>query len=185
MSVFRVRAAWTGAPVNGPSVSTFFFNDAGGSAQDASDAVADFLGALDANLSNALTWTTEPEVDTLSVGSGTLEDVTAVTPATGVGGNSDTWLPTTTQGLIRWSTGVITNGRALKGRMFVPGFGENNSSAGVPGSATVSGVNTIVNAFVAANTGFFSIWSRTHGTLASVISGSMWNQWAYLSSRRD
>jgi hypothetical protein len=29
------------------------------------------------------------------------------------------------------------------------------------------------------------VWSRTHGTAASVTGSSMWNKWAILRSRRD
>jgi len=185
MSTYRVRANWTGTPVNGPTVSTFHFDSAGGSAQDASDRVATFLAALDANLSTTLTWTTEPEVDTLNTVTGTLEAVTAVTTATGTGGNADNPLPTSTQGLARWTTGVIVDGRALKGHMFIPGFCENNNTDGAPQAATITGVNTILASFVSGTSPDLVIWSRTHGQQEEVVGSSMWNKWAILRSRRD
>lgn len=181
----RVRATWTGSPVTGPTVSTFFFNEAAGTAQDASDQVATFLSALDANLSDQLTWRTEGEVDELNTVTGELEAVTAVSTATGTGSNTDVFLPTSTQGLLRWSTGTIVNGRVLKGRMFVPGFCENNNTDGRPGAATIAAVNTIVSAFITDSPAIFVVWSRTHGVQAQVTGGPMWEQWAYLSTRRD
>jgi hypothetical protein len=185
MATYRVRADWTGTPVNGPTVSTFHFDASDGTAQAASDNVATFLAALDANLSTTLTWTTEPEVDTLNTSTGTLEAVTAVTTATGTGGNADNPLPTSTQGLARWTTGVIVSGRALKGHMFIPGFCENNNTDGAPGAATITGVNTILGNFEDAISPQLVVWSRTHGVQHPVLGSSMWNKWAILRSRRD
>jgi len=183
--VWRVRANWTGVPVVGPSVSTFFFNSAAGTPQDASDQVATFLGALDANLATTLGWATENTVDELDTATGTLLGSTSVTTASGSGANADTPLPRATQGLAQWTTSLVVAGRSLRGRMFIPGFCENNNDAGAPGTATVSGVNTILNNFVSDTPAIFVAWSRTHGVEAQVTGGSMWNQWAVLRSRRQ
>lgn len=183
--VYRVRANWTGAPVTGPAVSTFFFADDVITAQAASNHVSTFLGNLDAVLSTQLTWTTEPEVDTLDTTTGILQNVTSVTTATGTGSNAADPLPRTTQGLARWGTGQIISGRALKGHMFIPGFCEDNNTNGNVAPATVTGVNTALSNFVTAAAPHFVIWSRTHGTSRPVVTSSLWSQWAYLSSRRD
>lgn len=171
--------------MNGPTVSTFHFNTAGGSAQDATDAVAGFLNDIHAEISSSLTWATEPEVDTLNTATGVLEDVTSVTTYTDNGELGDSVLPLTTQGLVRWTTGIITSGRALKGHMFVPGMTEVANAGGNPTSTVQTAIQADVDEFLAGATGFFSIWSRTHGVLASVTAGSMAPTWAYLSSRRD
>jgi len=183
--VWRVRAQWTGAPVIGPAVSTFFFNTAAGTPQDASDQVATFLTALDANLATTLGWATENTVDELDTATGTLLGSTSVTTASGSGGNAGEPLPRSTQGLAQWTTATIVSGRALRGRMFIPGFCENNNDSGVPGSATISGVNTILSNFVSDSPAIFVAWSRTHGVQGQVTGGTMWNQWAVLRSRRQ
>lgn len=183
--VYRVRLQWTGAPVNGPSVSTFFFDDTGGTAQAASDHVAAFAADLDNGLADTLSWRTEPEVDTLDTATGVLTAVTSVTPAGGTGVNTAEPLPPATQGLIRWTTGQIVQGRALKGHTFIPGFCENQQTNGAPSAAVISQFEGFAEDFEDLASPQMVIWSRTHGVAAPALGSSMWEKWAILRSRRD
>lgn len=183
--VYRIRAQWTGAPVNGPTVSTFYFDDTLGTQQDCADSVVDFLGNLDDLLTNQITWNLETEVETLDTVTGTLTDVATVSTGFGTGTATTEFLPTVTQGLIRWNTGQILNGRVVKGHMFVPGMLESQNDYGRPNAAILSAVETISDNFQTTAGVEFVIWSRTNGAAVTVLGSSMAPQWSYLSSRRD
>lgn len=182
---YRVRVNWTGAPVNGPTVTTLFFNEASSTAQQASDAAASLMAALDGGLSDELTWRTESEVDTLDTTTGELVAVDAVTPASGAGVNTAEVLPLASQGLLQWSTGQIVAGRVLKGRTFVPGFCENQQDAGAPTSAVIAQFNGFAAAFIALSPTIPVVWSRTHGVQDTILTGTLAPYWAVLRSRRD
>lgn len=183
--MYRVRVVWTGPTVAGGGLSTFYMLDLGGGEAAAVDGVGDFLDAIDANLVNTLTWSTEPDVDTIDPVTGALTGSSSVTPRSGAGGNIDQPLPLATQGLLRMRTGFIVAGRELKGRLFVPGFCENNNSSGGPDSGTRFNIDTASDALIARTDTSWAVWSRTHGQASAVTAAPMWNKWAVLRSRRD
>lgn len=185
MSVYRVPVVWAGSPVVGGGLSNFYFNSDGGTVAQAVTSVVDFLNSTEDQRSSALTWSCGADVDTLNVGTGTLEDTDSFTPATGTGTDGGQLLPPIAQGLLRVFTGTIVSGRLLRGRLFLPGATENHNNLGRP----VAGYNSDYDAAAAAMIGdansTWSVWSRTHGTLASVSNASVWSEWASLRSRRD
>ena len=186
MSVNRVQVIWAGNAAQGGGLSTFYFNSTVGTAAQQVAAVAAFLNGIQANISTQATWQTSGDVATLNIGTGVLEAVTSVAQSTGAGTASGDMCPPATQGLVRALTNVVVAGRLLRGRIFIPGVPEaSNGSSGGP----VSGYRTAIDAAAAtllgdANTEW-SVWSLTHGVLASVTAANTWSKFATLRSRRD
>lgn len=192
--MLRVRTTFTGLS-GSPYLNTFYFL---GTAEDQAEAnaanghVGTFWNAMEGGFSNQLTWATEGVVDKLGV-DGVLTNSFAVTAQSGVGAETGDPLPHSNQLLIRWSTGTFANGRERKGRTFVPGLTELNSSNGVVTTSTINLLQPAVDALNAAVNPSLAIWSRPRpledppfgGAASSVAGGTIWNQFAVLRSRRD
>lgn len=185
-SILRVRTTWSGYQ-GVPYLSTHYFaRTDGDSAAFAADAVAAlWVGAKDV-ISSSLSWNVEPEVAVLDSTTGTLTGVDNVAGGrSGTGDASGEILPFSTQGLLRLSTADVVSGRILRGHTFIPGGTEAHNNLGVP----TPGYRTVINAaftdmFESPSTALI-VWSRTHGAIGPVLSGSCWDQWAVLRSRRD
>lgn len=115
-------------------------------ATEASARVRAFFNALAAVIKSTSTLTIDPTV--IQINSGTGEATGAFTgsaPAAVTFTGSTDALPLSTQALIRLQTGVFVRGRALKGRIFLPGLMENANTDGVGPSGTVlTTLNTAV-----------------------------------------
>lgn len=185
MSVYRVPVFWQGTYVVGGGVSSFYFNSAAGTPAQAVTAVVDFLNGSEDRRHSSITWSCGADIDTLNVGTGALEATDNFTPATGTGTNGGQPLPPATQGLLRITTGIVVAGRLLRGRIFLPGNTENDNDLGAPVSAYQTDYNALADTMIGLGTADWSVWSRTHGTLASVNSAAIWTKWASLRSRRD
>lgn len=183
--LYRIRVNWTGFSVQGGGLSTFYFDEVGGTANQAATAVAVFLGAIDNNLTTTLAWTMETDVALINAVGGGVEGFTTVAPASGGGSNTAEVLPLASQGLIRLRTGFVTNRRELRGKLFIPGFCENNQSLGKPDDGTLLNINTALDALVASANAEYMVYSRTHNIARPVSSARMWTKWAVLRSRRD
>jgi len=184
MSLRRVQVIWSGTAIIGGGLSTFYFNDSVGTAQQNATSVGTFLTSLNTLFASGNSWATSPDVATLNVGTGALESLTSTTPVTGAGSAAGDPAPFATQGLLRMYTSVIAGGRLLRGRIFIPAVVEG-SSTGVPSGTYTTAVNNAAATLIADGNSDWSVWSRTHGVLASVITANTWNRWAVLRSRRD
>jgi len=185
-SILRVRTAWSGYQ-GVPYLSTHYFSRIdGGSAAFAADAVhALWVGAKDV-ISSSLSWTIEPEVAVIDSATGTLTGVDNIGGGnSGTGDASGEILPFATQGLLRLGTTTVVEGRILKGHTFIPGATEAHSNLGVPTSGYRGVIDAAFADMLAVDDSFLLVWSRTHGQIGPVLSGSCWNQWAVLRSRRD
>lgn len=192
--MLRVRTTFTGG-AGTPYLNTFYFL---GTAEDQTEAdaanghVGTFWNAMEGGFSNQLTWTTDSTVDKLGV-DGVLTGSFAVTPQTGVGAETGDPLPRSNQMLIRWSTGTFAFGRERRGRTYVPGLTELNSTNGQVTAATIALLQPAVNALNAAVNPSLAIWSRPNpladppraGAASTVSGGAIWTQFAVLRSRRD
>ena len=185
MAVNRVQVIWTGTIVEGGALSTFYFADGVGTPAQQVAAVGAFLDSTEAMRGTGLSWVTNPDVATLNVGTGALENVTTTTQDSGVGTNANEILPPATQGLLRALTSVIAGGRLLRGRIFLPGPGENHTTGLGPSSTYRSSYDAAAATLLGSGTVDWSMWSRTHGVLASVVSANTWTKFAVLRSRRD
>lgn len=187
---YRVRTVFSGVPGT-PWLSTMYFEEVGGTAQQAATAVGTFWGAVDALMSSTVSWTTEADVSTINDATGELTDITVTTPVTGAGAQAVTLGPIVAQALVRWRTGAFINGRNLRGRTFVPGLIESQSDAGRPDASVQATINTAAAALIADANSVLNIWHRPNppgsatGAGEAVLSGLCWNQWASLRSRRD
>lgn len=181
--MIRVRATWAG--IGGtPFLSTFYFD---GSSQEAADdaasAVSTFLGAVDAQIDSGLTWSLVREVPVINASTGQPSSLYVVAAATGTGAVSGNQVPFASQAIVRWRTGVFVNGREIRGRTFLPGL-QGGSADGVLSSAQISAIDTAASALIADSNSELQVWSREHGQAADVISGTAWNQFGVLRSRR-
>ena len=102
-------------------------------------------------------------------------------------------LPLATQALARFSTGVYVGGRALTGRMFIPGATEAYSTGGAgPTAAYVSAWNTALGLLGTTITSDINqvVWHRpgaksgTPGSAEPVTGRSMATTWAVQKGRR-
>lgn len=181
MPAYRIRTVFTGVP-GSPYLNNFYF-DSGtvGDASAAASAVYDFWNAVDTNMVNTIAWNIEDDVP-LFQNPETITGWETVAGGSGAGLASGDSLPWSTQLLVQWSTGVVFNNRRIRGRTFVPGFHENQNSAGVPIISLRDAVEAAADAMVGSG---LSIASRASNSFVPVTSAQVWSQWAVLRSRRD
>lgn len=155
-------------------------------AQQFATAWGDFLDRAKTSLANQLTATVLSEVTIIESTTGELVGTTNVTQRTIAGTDANDMLPRTSQLLIRWHTPLIIGGRRVRGRTFLPGLcEENNSDAGSPLPAIVTGFQGSLNTLITDWGGEAVVYSRTHLSGAAIDSASVWTEWASLRSRRD
>lgn len=177
---------WSGTLIAGGGLSTFYFDDAFGTAAGDISAVASFFSTTEAMRTNTCVWTTNADVATIDSSSGALISVTSTAQQTGVGTAAGDPLPPTQQGLLRALTSTVVAGRVLRGRLFLPGTPETQSgSTGQPIAGYLTAYNNAAAALNAGAASVWSIWSPTHGVQAAVFSANMWTKFAVLRSRRD
>jgi hypothetical protein len=181
--LLRVRTIWS-LGTGQPYVSSHYF--VGTDDQAAADAavadVAAFWGTIDAQVSNNYRWDTDAEVRVMTAQGVVIGSFPTVSQGA-VGAETTEELPPATQGLLRMHTGVFSNGRELRGRLFIPGVCEAQNNFGAP---TVSYAGLVLGA---ANTlignGTWVVWSRKNIQTELVTSASVWTAFASLRSRRD
>lgn len=188
--MYRIRTVFTG-PQGTPWLSTAFFDEGGGSAQQAANAVGAFWGACDALMGTAVLWSTESDVAIIDEFDGTLTAVGATTPVTGAGALSTELAPIASQALMRWRTNGVNHGRSVRGRTFIPGLTVSSQDDGRVIAASQTVFNTAAAALIADTNSIFVIWHRprdeapTVGAAFAVITGTCWPSFAVMRSRRD
>lgn len=186
MTIRRVRVQLLGAVVSGPAVSTFYFDNATGTTQQAVTAVGTFMNSWQAQVSTALNWASEPEVDFLNESTGQLQSTVTTTPFTGVGTQAGARISSVNQVLLRLFTDTISNGRQVRGRLFIPGFVEaTNNVAGEPESASLTPINAAATTLINDPNVNWVLWSRKNGIAPAITLASCWSKYAVLRSRRD
>jgi len=186
VSVRELQTVWTG--VGGAPHYTTVRSLTGGAsdAQDLADSWILFLQAIDIFWVNNLTATVQPDVRVVNVGTGQLEGVEVVTGATVPGVSTSDQTPRVAQALIQWRTAQVVNGRFLRGRTFLPGFnvGTTDDDGTMDGTIRAA-VATEANAHVTRVGSDACVWSRTHGVAASIDLATVWDEFAFMRSRRD
>lgn len=182
--LYRVRTALTGT-YGGSMVSTMFFDSSVGTAQAAADAVRAFWNDVKAVLSNQLTANVEPTVYTINPTSGLAVGTSSTSTTPVVGTSSAEQLPPATQALITWHTGVFIAGREVIGKTFIPGMTEDDSTAGVPSSGLISGLQTGATNLGSGGPPQFVIYSRKHLLYETAGLGAVDTVFAVLRSRRQ
>lgn len=114
----------------------------------------------------------------------------ATTPV--VGTQAGTNVPNATQGLLRYTSAAIVNGRRLKGRTFVPGLAIAGDAGGEVNPTTRTGLLAMANEWRTAG---LLIWHRPKrdresgevtepGQAVAPSGASVWNEYAVLRRRR-
>ena len=161
----RIRTVFTGV-AGTPWYSNIYVT---GNEADASleiDAVGDFWDILAPIIVTPVVWTVEGVVANINDANGQIVSTSDNTERNGAGSQSGEALPSANQYLVRARTGVYVGGRELRGRMFIPGASEAQSSDGLPSSATLTVIEDAVDAELLGTLGLngaWVVWSRTHG----------------------
>jgi len=185
--MIRLTTTITGYP-SGAFFSTLYFDGETQGEADAANAALDgFWNDMGAVISSALDFSVSPEVELVDVATGNITGIFLTAGASGPFGTAGEVLPLAAQGLLRWRTGQFEAGREVRGRLFIPGPVEGQQTDGVPTAAYVSAVNTRAADLITAGAGAggLVVYSVRHRVRADVVTGSCWDQWAVLRSRRD
>lgn len=195
----RVQTVISGSLVNGGGLSTHYFDTSVGNEQDAASAVLTFWQSIVPVINSAVTFTVQPLVALINDETGDIQSLVGVTGGAATGGTSFEPLPPSTQGLLRIRTGVFSDGREIRGRLFIPGATEAVNFAGKPQAPFPATVDAAAIALRDSTVANWTVWRRprladpTHvppigarpGTHATVNSATTWSEWAVLRSRRD
>lgn len=203
----RVTTTITGPTVNGGGVQTFHFSNTPGTAAQLCAAVDAFWRYNAVVFYTGTTFSISSEVEHFDDATGILNGVSTGTATTVPGAGTPEALSPATQGLIRWRTGIISDGREIRGRTFLPAMVAAGNDDGKPIAATLSVFNTMANGLITDANSELAIWRRPRkarpqigspgdpwylpaqsaraGSSAAVTSGAAWTQWAVLRSRRD
>lgn len=182
---FRVATTITG-PFGSPGYNRLHFDSLSFPGQTGAEAAAtaavNWWAAVSVRISNTLTFQVEPEVlEVDSTGSTVAAYVVPTRPEVKGTETADP-LPWSTQGLVRLRTGVYVAGREVRGRIFIPGMTELGNTGGRP----TASARTIIDAAAAVLADNDPALQVLGAAGPQVVAGaSMWNEWAYLSSRRD
>lgn len=186
----------TAYPVPGFTSLWWLPQTAGGSTADATDCLARFRGVWNsaaAQMANDVTIDFDPICIAVEATTGVLQGAFAGTDPATVTGTEVTSdpLPLQTQGLLRFGTSTVLNGRRVRGRLFLPCPCENmNDSVGNPVSSYVSAWNTAGGTLFTpgATTSFPVVWHRPGpggaGGHAAITAVSCSGTWSVLRSRR-
>jgi hypothetical protein len=166
--MWRLRAEWSGAPITGPGLSTFYALD---TSPGFPAAVHDFLAAFAPLLPSGVSIRVPNGGDVIDPSTGTLTgawtDGSPPALVNGVGGG------VFARGVgmqVRWRTTGITAGRRVVGSTFiVPIISAAYDSDGTLSAANVTVGTNAANAYVAAAP-FAVIWSRPTDARAGATS---------------
>lgn len=147
-----------------------------------------FLSAVDGSLDNSITWSIRQTGRELSDTTGGLTGAWSTGLVySGVGNNATESVADATQVLFQWQTGVIVNGRFVRGRTFIPGLTnsllQNGNLVASQAAAFAALGQTFVND--AAN---FGVWHRPSSTglgqFVNANTATVWSELAVLRRRR-
>lgn len=191
MVIARVTTDLTGTEVTGGGSQDFYFFGSAGDERDMVEAASDFWAGVAADLHVGNTATTSDVVTNIDETDGSV--VSIVTTAGGpIAVNFSLVgepLPRATQAMVRWATTGVVNNRAVKGRTFIPAVTEGRSDTGRPNAELVADIDGSAEALIANALTQLVIWSRPApsrpGSQHTVLSSSVWSEFAVLRSRRD
>jgi len=205
--MYRVTTLIGGAYVQGGGITQQYFDATGGTAAQAQTAVKNFWAQFASSVGSGTTFATNSAVETIDEVSGQITSVTSGTAGTTTGTGGTEVLPMATQGLLQLRTGVFSDGREIRGRIFIPAMLEGGSSAGVPTSSTQSAIAAAGAALIADANSVLVVYRRPRvatvalgnpgqvgyrpakterdGEFAVVTSAPAATKWAILRGRRD
>jgi hypothetical protein len=195
---YRVRTVFTGV-AGAPWLSTQFYESGGaltsGEADEARAAVAAFWNSIRVHINDLVTIRTEGVVDGLDEDSGELVESFVGSDVTVVGSAAGDPLPVATQGVLRLNTGVVINGRRVRGKIFVPGMVETQNTEGVPIASFLTALSTAGSFLFSASPPSIAVYHRpvrpsptappTGGQFVTANSTTPLPYWGSVRSRRD
>jgi len=183
--VKRVRTVFTGV-AGTPWYSNMYF---GGDVDDqaAVDGVATFWNGLLNFIDNDVAVLTQGEVTVITVETGVVAGLNSADPVSQNGQNAADPLPRATQLLLQLHTGEYVGGREIRGKVFLPGFCEDNTTGGVFNGAAVAAANAAAEGL--RDNGVFNdgwvVYSRKNNRIDTVDTATASAKPAILRSRRD
>lgn len=196
--ILRTSAVLSGTGLPGGGLSTLYWapGTVGGSTPDATDCLARFRGifaSFIARIPTSITYTFDQTVLAIEATTGVLTQAFTAAPALAVTGTlAGDVLPRQTQGLLRWGTATVINGRRVRGRLFMPAPAEDQNDIG--GSPTAGYQTALTTAgatvFIAGATSSEAcIWHRPNaagpGASPDITSAAASPSWSLLRSRRS
>lgn len=182
----RVRAQISGV-AGSPYWLTGYFDHTAVGANDAAVEWIKFIATNSVGLPTGWTLTAGGEVQLVDPVSGDVIDVEPIAQATLSGSTNANLAPKATQILCRWRTEAYVAGRRVQGHTNIPMVytSDINTGGGVAGATQTAWQAKITGLLTGAAGDAFCIWSRAAGAHFPVASGSVWNQFSVLRSRRD
>lgn len=196
----RVRTVFTGV-AGAPYYNNLYFGSVDNltDAQAAVDLVDQAWTSLVSIMAGALIGNIEAEVPMIEDTTGAIQSVFATSGGVIDPVSAAEPLPWASQGLIRCATDDFSDGRRVRGRIFVPGLTEAAQDAGVPSATTIASLTAMGQILTTAANPIYVIWRRPRvadpdadppitarpGSSHNVGACVGWNQWAVLRSRRD
>lgn len=187
--LYRVTTVFTG-PQGMPGTHTIHGQASIQSANDFITLVGEFWGRLmggfgsgSSGLATGLTSTTLGTCDVIDSSTGQITGTDGDgSDIVHTGNGTAEPLPHFVQGLAQVQTVLFINGRRLRGRFFIPGITEQQSTNGAPDATWRGQVQDELDLLVESA---WAVYSPTHHEFASANSTSTWSQFATLRSRRD
>lgn len=192
--IMRYKMIWA-LPTGGPGVSTLFaFPDT--TEQVFADAVRAFfsdvlnLATPHDSLPAGVTIQGDALVDNIEVTDGTLQSSVPVTPPAAITGTSAGVYPAPSGLCITWLTGLVHQGRRVRGRtFFVPLANTAYDTSGTLATSFLTSVRTAASAYIAGAVNP-CVWARpdpgtTNGAAFAIAAGTCLDKAAILTSRRD
>jgi hypothetical protein len=189
MAIHRIRTTWTGSPLVGSGVSTFY---AEAMASDALlTALKAFYTAIKGMVPTGVTWTVQSSGDIVNESDGTLAGSWSFPGGGGTVTSSGS--PNFVNGVgarVKWRTNGIHGDRRVVGSTFiVPLDMLQYEGAGNIVSTTVTGLQAAANTLVTSSGGDWVIWSKpakggTDGEVNPVVAGTAPDLVSWLRSRR-
>jgi hypothetical protein len=184
-TIDRVRVTWSGSPVTGPGLSTFYFN--GGTADPA--AISALFTAAAPYVAAGVGWNIPGAGDQLDVATGALTGSWSAAGGSLVASSGNAEHAQGVGCRIKWATNGIVGGRRVTGSTFiVPLHRLMYDTDGTLAAGVVSVLTTAALAYVSAVTPDGVIWSRPTdtraGTAHALTYASLPDAVSWLRSRR-
>lgn len=185
----RLEVTWSGTPVTGGGISTFYSSNSDPTAFYT--AVRAFFVAVGPSIASGVTFSFSPSGDTIESTTGQINGSWSLTTPTAVAasGSSNWAMGVGTR--VRWLTAGITRGRRVRGSTFLVPLGGNlYDGTGSIADATVSTLATAAVTLAAADSGSMRIYSRptsiaaADGVAHAVTGSDLPDRVSWLRSRR-
>nr|CRY97389.1 hypothetical protein [uncultured prokaryote] len=166
----------------------FFAKESETAIQSQRDEINDFLNAKSSSFGIGVSGMVRKEGRILNEESGTLVGAWSDPRTKGLadGFGTDT-VPNSSQGLIRWNTGQVVDGRFLKGHTYLPGMSESVGVKGEVDPAVITSFNSVLASWIASGFGPV-VWHRPKsgvgGAARIATSATLWNEFGVLRGRR-